>query len=146
MPQRITPGSAVDDSGLWMEVGSPLMQHATLAAVRLPSRTCVLIPTHHLHLTPLFALCPAVRPPSSPWTLCAHPTPPALLQAGHSDKTIAGCLAWELVESISSQQTTADISRSQILPLRDRQREPGSVNRLRSCVTTYMWCLMVLNS
>lgn len=50
-----------------------------------------------------FAPCPPARSPSSLQTLCARPTPPATLQAGQSDKTIAGPLARELAESISSQ-------------------------------------------
>ncbi|TKS67648.1 hypothetical protein D9C73_001028 [Collichthys lucidus] len=54
-----------------------------------------------------------------------------LLQAGQSDKPIAGPLARELAESISSQQTTADPSRSQILLLRETNTEEGACARAK---------------
>lgn len=85
-------------------------------------------PTSASTFPPLFAPCPPARPPSSPRTLCARPTPPAPLQAGHSDKTVAGPLAKELAESISSQQTTEDPSRSQILLLWEANRETGAAH------------------
>lgn len=91
--------------------GSPLMQVDTLATVHLPCRTRVSIPTHHLHLhfPSSFAPCLLVRPPSSHRTLFAHPPPPALLQARHSDKTIAGLWpeSWQNLLAPSWPQQTA---------------------------------------
>lgn len=66
------------------------MQAAALAAVHLPwPNSCFNSNPPPPPPPPLFFLLCALQSDlhTPPLTPCAHPTPPALLQAGHSDKT-----------------------------------------------------------
>lgn len=95
----------------WVEAGSPLMQVCLSLAAVHPR------PNSRFHSNPppppppslLFQSVPSSQTSIFPEDLVSRPTPPALLQAGHSDRTIAGPLARELAESISSQQTGAGL-------------------------------------
>lgn len=106
----------VDDLGLWLPVavgGGGVTSHAGLPlSGRVHPR-----PNSRFHSNPppppppslLFQSVPSSQTSIFPEDLVSRPTPPALLQAGHGDRTIAGPLARELAESISSQQTGAGL-------------------------------------